>query len=69
MQQGSNAVASFIMAWHNFLSIQQAVLHQQLDNYFGSKGSEKWFTREHEVSEEDFKEFTDIILANLLCKS
>ena len=68
MQQGFSAVASFTMAWHNYLSIQQAVLHQQLDNYLASKESENWFTRKHKISKEESMEYTDIILSNLLCK-
>ena len=69
MQHGSNVVASFTMAWHNYLAIQQAILNQQLDNYLRSKGSEDWVTRTHKVSKEQSMEYTDIILANLLCKS
>jgi len=68
MQQGSNAVASFTVAWHNYLANHQAVLYQQLDNYLRSNGSEDWFTGQFKVSMEESKEFTDIILANLLCK-
>ena len=62
-------MVSFRKAWHDYFASHHAILDQQLDNYLRSKCSQDWFTRKHfKPSEEECKEYTDIILKNLLRK-